>query len=428
MLDRNFIINNKEDFIAKLKLKTSDEELLKKAQSLISTIAERKIQISLVDQLKSDFNKRTENFRMSVKSLGEDEALKAKSELSIFKQEIEKESLRLELLQYREDSLLMEIPNLPSVSSPVGTSDKDNPVVFQHLENLAIKKSFTHDQIGNKLGILSGEDGAKLSGSRFTVLYGAAARLERSLINFFLDLHTSSGYEEVMTPYIVTREVMTGTGQLPKFEEDLFAIKSKLSNQDAFLIPTAEVPVTNIYRDMILDDSSLPIKHCCFSPCFRAEAGSAGRDTKGLIRLHQFHKVELVIISREEDSPHLLDAITSDAKRCLEALGLPYRVVERCSADLGFGGHKGYDLEVWMAGQGEYREISSCTSFSDFQARRSKIRYKGKDGKNIFAHTLNASGLAIGRTMAAILEFYQDGDNVNIPDVLIPYFGSRKLI
>lgn len=428
MLDRNFIANNGEEFLNRLKLKTGDSEVLSKAKSLISIIAERKIQTSLVESLKHDFKKKTEKFRIDSKAFNEEQLLEAKEALSILKYEIEKESLNLELLQAKEESILMEIPNLPSASSPVGLSDKDNPVIHYYLKDHAIKKSFTHDQIGSKLGILSGEDGAKLSGSRFMVLYGAAAKLERSLINFFLDRHTSYGYEEVMVPYIVTRETMTGTGQLPKFEEDLFSVNQKLSNQDAFLIPTAEVPVTNLYRDMIISDLSLPIKHCCFSPCFRSEAGSAGRDTKGLIRLHQFHKVELVIISKEEDSSNLLESITNDAKRCLEALGLPYRVVERCSADLGFGGHKGYDLEVWMAGQGEYREISSCTNFSDFQGRRSKIRYKNKDGKNVFAHTLNASGLAIGRTVAAILEFYQDGVNVKIPDILIPYFGKNTLI
>ena len=428
MLDRNFIANNGEEFLSRLKLKTSDPGVISKAKSLISIITERKIQISLVESLKHEFKKNTEKFRIDSKGFSQEQISAAKTGLSILKAQIDAEVIRLEILQAKEDSILMEIPNLPSDSSPVGTSDLDNPVIHHHLQDLAVKKDLTHDQLGLKLGILSGEDGAKLSGSRFMVLYGAAAKLERSLINFFLDRHTSSGYEEVMVPYIVTRETMTGTGQLPKFEEDLFSVNQKLSNQDAFLIPTAEVPVTNIYRDMIISELSLPIKHCCFSPCFRSEAGSAGRDTKGLIRLHQFHKVELVIISKEEDSPQLLDSITSDAKGCLEALGLPYRVVERCSADLGFGGHKGYDLEVWMAGHGEYREISSCTNFSDFQGRRSKIRYKNKDGKNVFAHTLNASGLAIGRTVAAILEFYQDGDNVKIPDVLIPYFGKNTLI
>lgn len=428
MLDRNFIANNREEFLSRLKLKTADAEVLSKAESLVSIITERKIQTSLVESLKHDFKKKTEKFRIDSKGFDEEQLLEEKNKLSMLKYEIEKESLNLELLQSKEETILMEVPNLPSHSTPVGLSDKDNPIVYHYMQDLAIKKSFTHDQIGSKLGILSGEDGAKLSGSRFTVLYGAAARLERSLISFFLDRHTSHGYEEVMVPYIVTRETMTGTGQLPKFEEDLFSVNQKLSNQDAFLIPTAEVPVTNIYRDMIISDLDTPIKHCCFSPCFRSEAGSAGRDTKGLIRLHQFHKVELVIICKEEDSPNLLESITTDAKRCLEALGLPYRVVERCSADLGFGGHKGYDLEVWMAGQGEYREISSCTNFSDFQGRRSKIRYKNKDGKNIFAHTLNASGLAIGRTVAAILEFYQDDVNVKIPDALVPYFGRNTLI
>lgn len=349
-----------------------------------------------------------------------------KAALICKKEEIKINSIDLDSLSAREDALLLEIPNLPSDSTPDGYTDTNNPVVRTYLENSCHQRPLTHDQVGGKL--LSSEDGAKLSGTRFVVLHGPLAKLERALINFFLDKHTSNGYQEVMVPYLVTKEVMTGTGQLPKFEEDLFSLKNQLSNQSAYLIPTAEVPVTNLYRDMILPEESLPIKHCAFTPCFRAEAGSAGRDTKGLIRLHQFHKVELVVLTTPKKSLDTLEQITLDAEVCLQDLGLPYRVIERCTADLGFGGYKGYDIEVWMAGQNSYREISSCTTFSDFQSRRAKIRYKDSAKKNNFVHTLNASGLAVGRTMAAILEFYQESNNVVIPEALVPYFGKKTLL
>lgn len=426
MIDKNLLINNPDSFLSFLKRKTKDKSIITNAEELISLIKSRKEVTSTLDGLKASFNKETEAFHKMLKTASSEEIEIKKAKILEEKQKITIKTAVLDALLEKEESLLLEIPNLPSEDSPIGDTDSDNPVVRKYLESDCITRTLPHDQVGGKY--LSSEDGAKLSGTRFMVLHGPLAKLERALISFFLDVHTENGYQEVMVPYLVTREVMTGTGQLPKFEEDLFAIKNQLSNQDAFLIPTAEVPVTNLYRDTILSEESLPIKHCCFTPCFRAEAGSAGRDTKGLIRLHQFHKVELVWISEPQKSLEALELITADAEKCLQLLGLPYQVIERCTADLGFGGYKGYDIEVWMAGQGCYREISSCTTFSDFQARRAKIRYKNSAKKNQFVHTLNASGLAVGRTMAAILEFYQQDDgNVRIPQVLIPYFNRETL-
>jgi seryl-tRNA synthetase len=425
MIDKKIILENYDYCLKKLKTKSSDEKLFENFQSLYDTLLTKKKLLTELENLKASFNKETSDFFKNSKTMGDEEKEIKKLQLSSDKNSIRDKEITLNNFLQKEESLVLEIPNLPSSTSPVGSSDTDNPVIKTHLKDKCYAKSLTHDQVGGSF--LSQEDGARLSGTRFVVLHGALAKLERSLINFFLDKHTSNGYREVMVPYVVTRDVMTGTGQLPKFEEDLFSLKTQLSNQDAFLIPTAEVPVTNLYRDTIVSEDDLPIKHCAFTPCFRAEAGSGGRDAKGLIRLHQFHKVELVILSNPSDSLEWLEKITADAESCLQDLGLPYQVVERCTADLGFGGYKGYDIEVWMAGHSSYREISSCTLFSDFQARRAKIRYKDENKKNNFVHTLNASGLAVGRTMAAILEYYQDGDNVVIPECLVPYFGKSKL-
>ena len=425
MIDKNLLINNTEKFITLLERKTKNQKILDDTLYLVSLIKSRRNKSATLDSSISLFNLETESLHRGASLLSQEELKEAKSSLSSKKEEIKYNTDNLEALILEEESLALGIPNLPSESTPYGKSDSDNPTIRKYLEDQCKEKPLTHDKIGGRF--LSSEEGAKLSGTRFVVLHGPLAKLERALINFFLDKHTSNGYQEVMVPYIVTKEVMTGTGQLPKFEDDLFALKNQLSNQTSYLIPTAEVPVTNIYRDTIIDEASLPIKHCSFTPCFRAEAGSAGRDTKGLIRLHQFHKVELVILTTPQESLETLEKITEDAESCLKDLGLPYRVVERCTADLGFGGHKGYDIEVWMAGQNSYREISSCTNFSDFQGRRAKIRYKDSNKKNNFVHTLNASGLAVGRTMAAILEFYQVDDNVLIPEVLIPYFGKKTL-
>jgi seryl-tRNA synthetase len=314
--------------------------------------------------------------------------------------------------------------------TPEGASDRDNPVI-RRWGTPSTEACPPHDEIAVGLGLYDPERASKLSGSRFSVLKGQLAALERALVSFFLDLQVHEhGYTEVMVPYLVTRTSMTGTGQLPKFEEDLFKVTAELAGEEAFLIPTAEVPVTNLHRDEILDEEALPLRYAAFTPCFRSEAGSWGRDTRGLIRQHQFHKVEIVQLVKPEEALSALETLTGHAERCLQLLELPYQVVARCAADVGFGGTKGYDLEVWLPGQQAYREISSCTTFSDFQARRLKTRFKrAGEKKTTFVHTLNGSGLAVGRTLVAILENHRQPDgSVRVPEVLRPWMRGLDRI
>jgi seryl-tRNA synthetase len=320
--------------------------------------------------------------------------------------------------------LMLTIPNIPHASVAVGQGEKDNPEIRKWGKPPEFSFSpAPHWDIGEALDILDFDRGAKITGARFTLYKGAGARLERALLNFMLDLHTSEhGYQEVLPPFLVNRRAMTGTGQLPKFEEDLF----KLSDPDYFLIPTAEVPVTNIHQDEILPEEDLPLYYTAYTPCFRKEAGSYGKDTRGLIRQHQFNKVELVKFTTPETSYDELEKLTHNAEEVLKRLGIPYRVIMLCTGDLGFSAAKTYDLEAWLPGQGMYKEISSCSNFEDFQARRANIRYrpKGKKGTE-FVHTLNGSGLAIGRTLVAILEnFQQEDGSVLVPEVLRPYMGG----
>jgi seryl-tRNA synthetase len=327
-------------------------------------------------------------------------------------------------LEAQIEQLTLSIPNIPSDSVPVGASEEDNVEVRRWSEPREF--SFTpkaHWDIATNLGILDFEAGAKVTGSRFTFYKGLGARLERALINFMMDLHSNEhGYEEVLPPYIVNRDSLYGTGQLPKFEEDLF----KLKDSDYYLIPTAEVPVTNYHRDEILDDADLPRYYVAYSSCFRSEAGAAGRDTRGLIRQHQFNKVELIKIVHPDSSYEELEKMTANAERVLQLLKLPYRVLSLCTGDMGFTAAKTYDLEVWLPESSMYREISSCSNVEDFQARRASIRFRPEPkAKPEFVHTLNGSGLAVGRTVAAILENYQQEDgSVEIPDVLRPYMGN----
>jgi seryl-tRNA synthetase len=333
---------------------------------------------------------------------------------------------RLKDLEAETRALLLTIPNIPDESVPLGKDEN---------ENVEIRKWGTirqfdfeplnHWDIAEPLDIIDFERGAKISGARFSVMKGAGARLERSLMNFMLDNHTGKGYKEIFPPILVNRESMIGTGQLPKFEAELF----RIADPELYLIPTAEVPVTNIHRDEILQESDLPIYYTAYTPCFRREAGSYGKDTRGLIRQHQFNKVELVKFVKPEDSFGELEKLTNNAEEILQGLGLPYRVVALCSGDLGFSAAKTYDIEVWLPGQNRYREISSCSNFVDFQARRAGIRFKreGKKGTE-FVHTLNGSGLAIGRTVVAILENYQQKDgSVIIPEALRSYMGMDKI-
>ena len=331
-------------------------------------------------------------------------------------------------IQEKLDSILLGLPNIPHSSVPVGQDESENPVI----KTVGEPPKFTFDpkphwELGSHLGILDFERAAKIAGARFPLYFGAGAGLERALINFMLDMHTHShGYTETLPPFMVNRRSMTHTGQLPKFEEDLF----KLADWDYYLIPTAEVPVTNIHQDEILNEEQLPIYYTAYTPCFRSEAGSYGKDTRGLIRQHQFNKVELVKFTTPESSYNELETLLQDAESILAELKLPYQVIELCTGDLGFSAAKTFDLEVWMPAQGLYREISSCSNFENFQARRANIRFKrkGKKGTEL-VHTLNGSGLAVGRCVAAILENLQQADgSVRIPDVLQSYMGGMDII
>lgn len=333
-------------------------------------------------------------------------------------------------IETRLTELTLQIPNIPHASVPRGSHPAENVEVRRWGDRPAFP--FTpcpHWELGEALGILDFERAAKIAGTRFVVLSGLGAQLERALINFMLDLHTREhGYRELLPPFLVNRAAMIGTGQLPKFEEDMF----RLRDEDYFLVPTAEVPVTNLHRDEILPEDHLPIRYASYTPCFRREAGSYGKDTRGLIRQHQFNKVELVAFTRSEESYQELESLTRAAESVLQHLGLHYRVVTLCQGDLGFAAAKTYDLEVWLPAQGVFREISSCTNCEAFQARRANIRYRRRDGsesKTDFVHTLNGSGLAVGRTLAAILEHFQQADgSVLIPEALRPYMGGVERI
>ena len=344
------------------------------------------------------------------------------TKMNAIKEEVKVLDAEKAVLAEKQKTMMYEFPNVPSDQTPIGKDDSENVEIRKFGEPRQFDfEPKAHWDIGADLGILDPETAAKVTGTRFHFYKGLGARLERAIISFFLNTHTENGYTEVFPPFMVNRASMTGTGQLPKFEEDAF----KLTN-DYFLIPTAEVPVTNMFRDDILDGSQLPMSFCAYSACFRAEAGSAGRDTRGLIRQHQFNKVELVKFVKPEESYAELEKLTNDAERVLQLLGLPYRVVALSSGDIGFSSAKTYDIEVWMPSYGRYVEISSCSNFEDFQARRASIRYKnGPKDKAQLVHTLNGSGVAVGRTTAAILENYQNADGtVTIPEALVPYMGT----
>jgi seryl-tRNA synthetase len=344
-------------------------------------------------------------------------------------QQIKQLSVQLDSIEHQRDSLLLALPNLPHATVPVGKSSADNLEVRRHGEPRAFDfEPKAHWDLGTALGIIDFERATKIAGARFSVLTGAGARLERALINFMLDLQTREhGYLEVEPPFMVNAASLTGTGNLPKFEADLFKIGGEW---DLYLIPTAEVPLTNLHRGEILDGRDLPIKYTAYTPCFRSEAGSYGQDVRGLIRQHQFDKVELVKLTTPEQSYDELERLTANAEEVLKRLGLPYRTVMLCTGDLGFASAKTYDIEVWLPSQKTFREISSCSNTEAFQARRANIKFRaGGSGKAEFVHTLNGSGLAVGRTLIAILENYQQADgSVRIPEVLLPYMGGLELI
>ncbi|MBR4079695.1 MAG: serine--tRNA ligase [Christensenellaceae bacterium] len=348
------------------------------------------------------------------------------AEMKVLGEEIKAGDAKLAEIDDELKTLLLSIPNALNPSVPDGADDTCNLEIRRHLEPTAFPyEPKPHWDLGTDLDILDFEKGASVTGARFLFYKGLGSRLERAVYNFMLDVHNESGYTEVFPPYIVHERAMYGTGQLPKFKEDMF----KLEGTDYYLIPTAEVPVTNMYRESIIDGEKLPIYHCAYSACFRAEAGSAGRDTRGLIRVHQFNKVELVKFVDPETSYDELEKLTADAEKVLQKLELPYRVVTLCSGDVGFSSAKTYDIEVWMPSYNRYVEISSCSNFEDFQARRANIRFKNKNGKTELVHTLNGSGLAVGRTVAAIMENYQQPDgSIKIPTALVPYMGGIEYI
>ena len=341
------------------------------------------------------------------------------------KEKIEGLEAQLSKVEEQLKSVMLSIPNIPHQSVPVGKDETENVEV----RSWGVRRDFefepkAHYEIGEALGILDFERGASLSGSRFTVMWGWGAKLERALINFMLDFHTSRGYKEVWVPHLVKPEILEGTGQLPKFEEDLYFCE----RDGLYLIPTAEVPLTNLFKDTILEENDLPIYLTAYTPCYRREAGAYGKDIRGIIRQHQFDKVELVKIVHPDTSDQELERLTADAEEILKLLGLPYRVVALCTGDLGFASAKTYDIEVWFPSQNKYREISSCSNCTDFQARRMNTRFKDSEGRKRFVHTLNGSGLAVGRTLAAILENYQQKDgSVVVPDVLRDYLKAEVI-
>lgn len=422
MLDLKFVRENPEIVRRAMELKGESGDL----EGLLSRDKERRDLLKQAEELKQTRNRVSKEIGRA----GADSAASGqkKEEMRSVNARIKDLDEKLRLVDGEMELLLLGLPNIPDEAVPNGSDEEDNVEVRRWGKQPDFSfEPQAHWDIGSNLGILDFPRAGKITGSRFVLYYGAGARLERALISFMLDLHTTEhGYREVFPPFIVNAASMTGTGQLPKFAEDAF----RLEGSDYYLIPTAEVPVTNLHRDEILDAERLPLYYAAYSACFRAEAGAHGRDTRGLIRQHQFNKVELVKFVRPEDSMEELETLTRDAERVLQLLELPYRVMLMCSGDLGFAPAKKYDLEVWLPAYDTYREISSCSNFTDFQARRAGIRFRPETGKKAqFVHTLNGSGVAVGRTVAAILENYQQEDgSVIIPEVLRPYCGGQDKI
>jgi len=421
MLDIKAVRENPQRVKDAMRSRNKDMDAL--VDEVLAIDEQRRAIMTASDALRNEQNEASREIPKIKKEGGDVSAIFAK--MSELKETIKKNDEQLSELEDKQKKIMYEFPNIPHTSVPVGKDDSDNIEVRKVGEPREFDfEAKAHWDLGADLGILDPETAAKVTGARFTFYKGFGARLERAIINLYLNTHTANGYTEIFPPFLVNRASMTGTGQLPKFEEDAFK-----TTDDYFLIPTAEVPVTNMYRDEILDGKDLPIRYCAYSACFRAEAGSAGRDTRGLIRQHQFNKVELVKFVNPEDSYDELEKLTNDAERVLKLLGLPYRVVALCTGDMGFSSAKTYDIEVWMPSYNRYVEISSCSNFEDFQARRAAIRFK-KDVKEKaqLVHTLNGSGVAIGRTTAAILENYQNEDGtITVPEALVPYMGVDKI-
>lgn len=423
MLDIKFVEQNKNLVMESLEKRSFPVGSVREALELND---KRKTLVQEVESQKSELNSISKSIGKLIKeNPGEAQILKEK--VTNLKVEMKKGEETLKIVEEQIVTLLMGVPNILHQDVPRGKTEDDNKEIFQS----GSPRSFDfevkeHWDLGEKLGLLDFEAAAKISGSRFSVLKGHLARLERALANFMLDTHLDHGYEEVIPPFIVHERSLMGTGQLPKFAEDVF----KLEDKPWYLIPTAEVPLTNLKREELFPEEELPYQYAGYTPCFRSEAGSYGKDTKGLIRLHQFNKVELVHIVKESESEKFHEKMIQDSRRILDLLKLPYRGMLLCSADIGFSAHKCVDIEVWLPGQNKYREISSISNCWDFQARRAGIRYRDNESKKPkFAHTLNGSGLAVGRTLVAVLENYQNKDgSIQVPKVLIPYMGGLEVI
>lgn len=421
MLDIRFVRENAElvKEACRRRFKPMDEAV----DELVAIDAERRKLNAKTDDLKAQQNRASKQIPLMKKN-GED-TTELMAQMKAIAEESKKCGEELAKLEDRQLELILKIPNIPNEAVPYGKDDTENVEIRRWGEPRKFDfEPKAHWDLGQDLGILDPERAGKVTGARFHFYKDLGAKLERAIMNYFLDTHTANGYTEIFPPFMANKASMTGTGQLPKFAEDMY----KLEGEDLYLIPTAEVPVTNFHRGEVLDRATLPIKYCAYSACFRAEAGSAGRDTRGLIRQHQFNKVELVKFADPEKSYEELEELTGEAEKVLQGLGLPYRVVVLTTGDLTFSSAKTYDIEVWMPSYGRYVEISSCSNFEDFQARRANIKCKDKDGKAVFAHTLNGSGVAIGRTTAAILENYQNEDgSVTIPEALRKYMGFEEI-
>ena len=426
MLDLRYVRENLEEVAAA----TESQHASFDKEAFASLDEERRQAIVKEEALQAERNTISKQIGQLLAQKKTEEAEAAKARVAEIKDELPRATAEREAIDEKLNDILLRIPNIPSETTPVGEDENDNPEVRRwgtprdfEAEGFEMKP---HWGLGADLGIIDSERASKLAASRFVVLAGQGARLERALINFMADTHTSRGFKEWWLPAMANEKTMTGTGQLPKFEEDMFHTREGL-----YMIPTAEVQLTNLHAGEVLEAADLPLHYCAFTPCFREEAGSAGRDTRGLIRVHQFDKVEMVKFAKPEESYNELELMVNDAEFILQQLGLPYRVINLCTGDLGFSAAKTYDLEVWLPSYGAYKEISSCSNCVDFQARRANIRYR--DPENFkgtrYVHTLNGSGLAVGRTMAAVLENYQQADGtVKVPEVLVPYMGGAEYI
>lgn len=416
MLDIRFIRENPDLVEEALKNRHATWDL----DSFRSLDERRREIIQNVESLKAQRNTVSKQIGKMMKEGNKDEAEEAKARMRTVGDKIEALDAELSEVEEKLTALTYSIPNIPGANTPVGDDENDNPEV----RRWGTPREFDfeakpHWDLGPELGIIDFERGVKLAHARFYALHGAGARLERALINFMLNTHIEWGSTEWWLPALANKNTLTGTGQLPKFEDDLFK-----TTEGLYLIPTAEVMLTNLHAGEVLDGAELPMRYCAYTPCFREEAGSAGRDTRGIIRVHQFDKVEMVRFANPEKSDEELEDMTTCAEKILQELGLPYRVISLCTGDLGFSARQTYDLEVWLPSYNAYKEISSCSNCGDFQARRANIKYVDKDGKKHFAHTLNGSGLAVGRTMAAVIENYQNADGtITVPEVLRPYMG-----